>query len=270
MVANLSFSFLWKFDTVTNLFNARFHFFGIIPAFRYQNEEWNTMMKDALDFSACIFDFDGILVDSEVVLVKLWGRAAAEYGFTFRKEHFLPCLGRTAEDIKQIQIDQFGKDYPFDAIYQKVQQYFRETIQMEGLPLVEGALDIRQYLEDLHIKMAVASSTYRDEVLYRMEKAGIAHLFAVVLGGDEIEYPKPAPDIFLKAARCLQVEPSGCLVLEDSQNGVLAAKSAGMRVMVVQNLSPVTEIMREKADAVFPSHSALLQYLKSVKHPLNS
>jgi len=94
MVANLSFSFLWKFDTVTNLFNARFHFFGIIPAFRYQNEEWNTMMKDALDFSACIFDFDGILVDSEVVLVKLWGRAAAEYGFTFRKRAFSP-MSRT-------------------------------------------------------------------------------------------------------------------------------------------------------------------------------
>lgn len=219
-------------------------------------------MKNPLGFHACIFDFDGILVDSEVVLVKLWERAASEFNYRFQKENFLHCLGRTVEDIRQIQISQFGTNYPFDAIYQKVQVYFRETIRVDGLPLVPGVLELRQYLEDSHIKMAVASSTYRAEVLYRMEKAGIAHLFSTVLGGDDIQYPKPAPDIFLKTAESLQVEPSDCLVLEDSQSGVLAAKSAGMHVMVVQNLSPVTEIMHEKADAIFPSHIALLQFLK--------
>ncbi len=227
-------------------------------------------MKNPFGFHACIFDFDGILVNSEVVLVKLWERAAGEFNYKFQKEDFLQCLGRTAEDIKQIQIDQFGSDYPFDAIYQKVQKYFRATIQADGLPLVPGVLELRQYLEDSHIKMAVASSTYRAEVLYRMEKAEIAHLFTIVLGGDDIQHPKPAPDIFLKTAESLQIEPSDCLVLEDSQSGVLAAKSAGMHVMVVQNLSPVTDIMREKADAIFPSHFALLQFLKDNTQLLDS
>lgn len=227
-------------------------------------------MKNPFGFHACIFDFDGILVNSEVVLVKLWERAAGEFNYKFQKENFLQCLGRTAEDIKQIQIDQFGSDYPFDAIYQRVQKYFRATIQADGLPLVPGVLELRQYLEDSRIKMAVASSTYRAEVLYRMEKAGIAHLFTIVLGGDDIQHPKPAPDIFLKTAESLQIEPSGCLVLEDSQSGVLAAKSAGMHVMVVQNLSPVTDIMREKADAIFPSHFALLQFLKDNTQLLDS
>jgi len=215
-----------------------------------------------LNIKACIFDFDGILVNSEKVLVKLWGRAAGEYGVDFKDEDFFPCLGRTLEDIKNIQLAKFGAAYPFEDIYQKVQQYFRESIQKNGLPLVDGVLEIQAYFQQRNIKMAVASSTYREEVLFRMEKAGIADLFTIVLGGDEIEHPKPAPDIFLKAAQLLQTDPQGCLVLEDSENGVLAAKAAGMHVFAIKNLSPITDSMHEKADAVFPSHQALLDYLQ--------
>lgn len=214
-----------------------------------------------MNIRACIFDFDGILVNSEIVLVKLWGRAAGEYGFDFKDEDFFPCLGRTLEDIKNIQMAKFGPAYPFENIYQKVQRYFRESIQKNGLPLVDGVLDIQAYFKQRHVKMAVASSTYREEVLFRMQKAGIADLFNVVLGGDEIKHPKPAPDIFLRAAQLLQTEPEACLVLEDSENGVLAAKAAGMHVFAVQNLSPITDKMRENADAIFPSHHALLEHL---------
>ncbi|NMB62068.1 MAG: HAD family phosphatase [Chloroflexi bacterium] len=214
-----------------------------------------------MNIKACIFDFDGILVDSETVLVKLWGRAAGEYGFDFKDEDFFLCLGRTLADIKHIQMGRFGPAYPFENIYQKVQLYFREFIQKNGLPLVDGALDIQAYFKHHHIKMAVASSTYREEVLFRMEKAGIADLFTVVLGGDEIKNPKPAPDVFLRAAQLLRTKPEACLVLEDSENGVLAAKAAGMHVFAIQNLSPITSRMRDNADAIFPSHHALLDYL---------
>jgi len=219
-------------------------------------------MENSLKFRACIFDFDGILVNSEIVLVKLWVKAAGECGYSFQEELFNSCLGRTWQDIKQIQSDHFGKDYPFDAVYKKVQEYFKQDIDANGLPLVPGVLDVRQFFEDSQIEMAVASSTYRDEVLYRMERAGLDHLFKTVLGGDDIKNPKPAPDIFLKAAEALQVPPSDCLVIEDSESGVLAAKAAGMKVVVVQNLSPVTVTMQEKADGVFLSHAALLQFLK--------
>ena len=227
-------------------------------------------MKNPLGFHACIFDFDGILVDSEVVLVKLWKKIAAEYRYQFEISDFFPCLGRTAEDIKQIQLDKFGADYPFDAIFRKVQDEFRKIIRDEGLPLVPGVLELRAFLEESHIRMAVASSTYRKEVLFRMERAGIAHLFSTVLGGDDIQHPKPAPDIFLKSAQVLQVDPGECLVLEDSQSGVLAAKAAGMHVVVVQNLSPVSDVMRETADAIYPSHTALLDSLKKTGLPFQS
>lgn len=222
----------------------------------------DSRMDDSLNFHACIFDFDGILVDSEVVLVKLWKRIAGEYHYDFSEQSFQKCLGRTTEDIKQIQMDEFGSQYPFDEIYQKVHDSFHQMITGHGLPLVPGVLALRQFLEDAQIKMAVASSTYRAEVLFRMEKAGLTDLFSTVLGGDDVFQPKPAPDIFLKAAAALQMEPADCLVLEDSQSGVLAARAAGMQVFVVQNLSPVTEVMREKAHAIFPSHAALLQFLK--------
>ncbi len=219
-------------------------------------------MKNSLSFHACIFDFDGILVDSEIVLVKLWVKAAGKYNYQFKEENFYQCLGRTWQDIKQIQIDYFGQDYPFDAIYKQVQEYFKEEINANGLPLVPGVLEVRQFLEDSHIKMAVASSTYRAEVFYRMERAGLDHLFTTVLGGDDIKNPKPAPDIFIKAAEALKVAPSDCLVIEDSESGVLAAKAAGMKAAFVRNLSPVTETIKEKADGIFYSHAEFLQFLE--------
>lgn len=220
-------------------------------------------MDNNLVFNACIFDFDGILVNSELILVKFWIKAAGEYGYSLHEADFNSCLGRTREDIKQIQIDQFGKIYPFEDIYKKVQEYFHQSIEEDGLPLIDGVLLLQQYLEERGIKMAVASSTYRAEVLHRMEKAGITGLFPLILGGDEIVNPKPAPDIFLKAAEYLAAEPSECLVLEDSENGVLAARRAGMHVFVIPNLGPVTDLMREMADGIFPSHHELLEYLKT-------
>jgi len=222
----------------------------------------NTKMENSLKFRACIFDFDGILVNSEIILVKLWVKAADECGYSFQEELFNNCLGRTWQDIKKIQIDHFGKDYPFDTVYKKVQEYFKQEINKNGLPLVPGVLDVRQFLEDSHIDMAVASSTFRDEVLYRMKRAGLDHLFNTMLGGDDIKNPKPAPDIFLKAAEALQASPADCLVIEDSESGVLAAKAAGMKVVMVQNLSPITDTMRENANGIFHSHAELLQFLK--------
>jgi len=219
-------------------------------------------MDSQLDFTTCIFDFDGILVESENLLVMIWEKAAREYGFNFTEADFYPGLGRSIDDYRKILLARFGEEFPFDAVYARVQIYFKSRIQCEGLPLVEGATELRQYLEEMHIKMAVASSTYRDEVLYRMQKTGLSGLFPVVLGGDDIQNAKPAPDIFLRAAELLESKPQDCLVLEDSENGILAAKNAGMRVFLVKNLSPVTAIMQEKADAIFSSHHELLQYLQ--------
>jgi len=224
-------------------------------------------MENSLGFQACIFDFDGIVVDSEYILVQLWVKTAREHHYPFEARHFFPCLGRTREDAKRIQLRTFGEDFPYDEIFQQVQERFREIIQEKGLPLVPGVLELRQFIEDAHIKLAIASSTYRAEVLFRMEKAGIAHLFPLVLGGDEIQHPKPAPDIFLKTADSLHIAPFDCLVIEDSQSGVLAAKAAGMHVVVVQNLSPLTPRIRQKADAIFPSHAELLKDLQTRSLP---
>ena len=220
-------------------------------------------MNEKLHFTTCIFDFDGVLVDSEIYLVKLWEKAAREFGFDFCPQDFHIGLGRNLDDYRQILFQRFGAKFPFDVVHDKVQKEFREIIRSEGLPQVEGVADVRLFLEEKHIKMGVASSTYRDEVLFRMQQAGLSGLFPVILGGDDIQCAKPAPDIFLKAAELLGSSPEDCFVLEDSENGVLAAKNAGMHVFVVKNLCPITTSMQEKADAVFSSHYELLAYLRT-------
>ena len=241
------------------------------PFLRYNSQVADSIKNDGLKklhITTCIFDFDGVLVDSEIYLVKLWEKAARELGFDFHPQDFYIGLGSSLDDYEQILCQRFGVDFPFEVVLVKVQQYFRELILSEGLPQVDGVGDIQHFLEENHIKMAVASSTYRDEVLFRMQLAGLKDLFTVVLGGDDIEHAKPAPDIFIKAAQLLGSKPEDCLVLEDSENGVLAAKNAGMRVFVVKNLCPITTSIQQKADAIFSSHHELLAYLRTNRSTL--
>lgn len=225
-------------------------------------------MDKKMHFTTCIFDFDGVLVDSEIYLVKLWEKTAREFGFDFYPQDFYIGLGRNLDDYRQILFQRFGTDFPFDAVHDRVQSEFRAIIKREGLPQVEGAADVRLFLEENHIKTGVASSTYRDEVLFRMQYAGLSGLFPLVLGGDDIQHAKPAPDIFLKMAELLDSRPEECLVLEDSENGVLAASSAGMHVFVVKNLCPITTSMQQNADAIFSSHHELLAYFQANRSTL--
>jgi beta-phosphoglucomutase-like phosphatase (HAD superfamily) len=185
-------------------------------------------MKNPLGFHACIFDFDGILVDSEVVLVRLWKEIAAEYQYQFEISDFFPCLGRTAEDIKQIQLDKFGEDYPFDAIFQKVQDEFRKIIRDMRIAAGSGVLELGTFLEESHIRMAVCQFNLS-------EGSAVSHgkgrdrpsFFPSVLGGDDIRSETCTGYLSERAAQVMQVDPGECLVLEDSQSGVLAA-SGGM------------------------------------------
>jgi HAD superfamily hydrolase (TIGR01509 family) len=128
-----------------------------------------------------------------------------------------------------------------------------ERYRLEGAPRIDGAVEAVRRIAAEH-PVAVASSAHPAVIEAALEATGLAGTFAVVVSSDEVAHGKPAPDVYLEAARRLECEPAACLVIEDSLNGVRAARAAGMTVVLVPNHSvppaPGTEAL---ADVVLES-----------------
>ncbi len=204
-----------------------------------------------------IYDFDGLLLDTEPIHHQVNSTMAAGYGKTFTGEVHSKIIGRTALDSAQLIVEML--DLPLTPVAYLQQ---RDNIIYDLYPAAQpmpGAMALTQHLQQHHIPQAIATSSsvksfQRKTVNYQ----DWLELFAcIVLGDDsEIKQGKPAPDSFLVTAKRLEANPSQCLVFEDSLAGVTAAKEAGMFVVAI----PAKEMNRSEfaiADEVLDS---LLQF----------
>ena len=140
------------------------------------------------------------------------------------------------------------------------------SIEENGVPVKDGVRETLQKLAEAGLKIAVASSTRREKVLRHLENAGIAQYFTAVVGGDTVTHSKPHPEIFLKACEALGVAPEDAIAVEDSHNGIRSAHAAGMAPVMVPDLLPVTEEMRELSAFVAEDmNDACRWMLKTVK-----
>ncbi len=195
---------------------------------------------------AIIFDIDGLMIDSERVSQRSWTQTLGSAGYVLSEATYLQMIGRTEKDVRHILADAFGAAFPFDEMYSKREVRFRELIS-GGIAVKPGLAELLAHLDALGLKKAVASSTYRKLAELKLESAGIRAHFSDIVTGDEVARGKPAPDLFLAAARKIGVEPPACLVLEDSQAGIQAAHAAGMRSILVPDMQPVDEATRSLA-----------------------
>lgn len=140
----------------------------------------------------------------------------------------------------------------------------KQILEENGtLGLKPGLLEILAFLKELNIKMAVASSSHFSDIVHHLKHEGLSEYFDFVVGGDQVEESKPNPEIFLAPCKSLDVSPQNALVLEDSYNGFLAAKSAGIPVIVVPDLlEPSNDVLAE-AEGVFPSLHEVKTYIES-------
>lgn len=189
-----------------------------------------------------IFDMDGLMLDTEKLSYDSWKKAASNYGYLLTKEIFLKLLGTNALKIKQTLIETFGKDFPFDNVYEERMKIGNEHTDKYGVQTKEGLLELLTFLTDSGIKKAVATSTNRDRATMLMSRVGIFNFFDNAIYGDEVKRSKPDPEIFLKAAEKFSLKSEACVVLEDSPAGIKAAYSAGMMpIMIPDMVSPDEE-----------------------------
>jgi HAD superfamily hydrolase (TIGR01509 family) len=202
---------------------------------------------------AVVLDMDGLMLDTEGMSRLGWVRTFAERGLPFGDDRFLELVGLNVADARRKMLDWYGPDFPFDAVYARKIVHVDEIIARDGIAIKPGLMEFLAAAETLGLSKAVATSTARERAIYKLERAGLTNRFDAGAYGDEIARGKPAPDIFLLAAQLLHRPPEECLALEDSDPGVLAARDAGMRVLIIPDVKPPAPESRRAAWKILPS-----------------
>jgi len=201
---------------------------------------------------AVIFDMDGLLLDTEVLYhTAIFGACAAQ-GYQMVDQVHLSLIG-TPRDLGDAKLlAHFGEMFDLVRYHLDCARHFDGLCETE-VPLRPGVRDLLGVLEDAAIPLAVATSTAREKAEARLKKAGIFDHFDVLVTRSDVKRGKPHPETFLKAAELLKVDPSNCLALEDSHNGVRAAAAAGMATIMIPDLLEPNAEVENLCVGVFPS-----------------
>lgn len=205
---------------------------------------------------AVIFDLDGLIVDSEAVWDEARRRYVDQHGGTWREEATRAMMGMSSVEWSRYVAEELGVNLPPERISADVAGAVGD-IYREQLPLIPGATEAVERIA-ARWPLGLASSSNRELIDLVLELAGIDRHFRVTVSSEEVGAGKPAPDVYLEAARRLGVEPGRCAAIEDSHNGILSASAAGMRVIAVPNheFKPDPEALA-KADVVLDSITEL-------------
>jgi len=178
-----------------------------------------------------IWDLDGVIIDSADEHRRAWQRLAREEGVTLTDADFWATFGKRNDDIFAILWGPLSPE-ELRRLADRKEAYFRELIRETAAPL-PGAMELMQSLHEAGFSQALASSAPIENIQLISDVLGLERYLSVLVSGETVPRGKPAPDIFLKAATELGVEPAHCLVIEDAVAGVEAAHAAGMRCISV-------------------------------------
>lgn len=193
---------------------------------------------------AVVFDMDGTLLDSERVALNTFTETCAEFSLPMRLEVYHQCIGHRGEQTRAVLLANYGASFPLDAFFSAWSQRYVQQAIAQPVPVKQGAKAILQALNELNVPVAVATQTQSKSARAKLYKSGLLHHVEFVLGGDQVKQGKPHPEIYLTAAKRLQVDPAQAWAIEDSEVGVRAAHAAGLRVFQIPDmLHPSAELL---------------------------
>ncbi len=208
-----------------------------------------------------VFDMDGVLFDSEALVLRSWEQTAEIHGIPDVREVCLRCLGTNAERSRQLFLDKYGLDFPYDTYKTEMSARYWENVGEGKLELKPGVREILDALRQHGWKTAIASSTRAAVVREEMQHFGLEQMFHEIIGGDMVRRSKPDPEIYLTACRALGADPAETYAVEDSYNGIRAAAAAGMRPVMIPDLLPPTPEIEQLTVKIFPSMAEFQQFL---------
>jgi HAD superfamily hydrolase (TIGR01509 family) len=201
---------------------------------------------------AVVFDLDGVIVDSEHVWDDVRQELAEERGGRWHDEASRDMMGMSSPEWSRYMHDVIGLEESAEEINAEVVRRMEEVYRTK-LPLIPGAVEAVERLGD-RWPLGLASSSNRELIDFVLEVSGLGRLFQATVSSEEVSRGKPAPDVFLEAARRLAVPAERCAAVEDSENGIRSAKAAGMRTIAIPNPRfPPAEDALAEADVVLDS-----------------
>jgi HAD superfamily hydrolase (TIGR01509 family) len=206
--------------------------------------------------SAVIFDLDGVLVDSEQAWDAARKDVVAAHGGTWRDGAERDMLGMSSREWPVYVVERLGVALTPEQVNRAVVDAMLRGYE-RALPLLPGAREAVERVAD-RFPIGLASSSNREVIDLVLERMGVGGRFAATVSSEEVARGKPAPDVYLEAARRMGVDPASAVAVEDSENGIRSAHAAGLRVLAIPNehFPPGAEALA-LADEVLPDLDAL-------------
>lgn len=211
-------------------------------------------------FDLIIFDLDGLLIDSERIALEQFLLTAKEYNIALNHEDYLQCIGANAKRVDEILSTALAGQIEYPRFKAAWRARYKTLVEHQAIPLKPGAIEILTDIRSRQQPVCLATSTETLQARVKLENAGISEYFDSIIGGDQVDRSKPAPDIFLTAAAKFNVMPQNCLVLEDSENGVKAAISAAMKVVQIPDLVAPSASFKQQGHTILNSLLDVIDY----------
>lgn len=217
------------------------------------------MLKINRTFKAAVFDMDGLILDSEMTVLHIWEQLGEKYGFEGIREYGISVIGKN----KKATVDEFARVYgqPGEPYERELRQIYNVLAEQGKVPLKPHTIELLSAMKNAGMKIAIASSSTREEVTSQMEVLGALPYFDTCVCGDQVTRSKPDPEIFLKACDALGVRSEDGVGLEDSFNGVRSCKASGLFTIMVPDIIQPDDEMEALADIILPSLKDVQDFL---------
>jgi beta-phosphoglucomutase-like phosphatase (HAD superfamily) len=191
-----------------------------------------------------IFDLDGTVIDTERFSLGVWPEVSRKHGYALTDEMARRFVGLNDEAERKILRAEFGDGFPYDEIRDEMRVLFRREAERNGISVKKGFTELMAVIKRLSLPYALATSTARAIVGWKLDYAGLTGVFPLIVCGDEVKNGKPAPDIFLKAAELIEKTPAACIGIEDSPAGLRGLHDAGIRSVFIKDLiTPTSDVL---------------------------
>lgn len=209
-----------------------------------------------------IFDMDGLMLDTEKLLVRFWRQAAGEYGYDMTVQHVLDIRSLSRKyAIPQLR-GIFGGQFEFEQIRARRIELMNAYIEENGFEVKKGLFELLEYLKRGPYRIAVATATDYERATAYLRRIDALEYFDEIICGNMVENGKPEPDIYLAAAAKLGLEAGECAALEDSPNGIRSAYAAGCRVIMIPDLSQPDDAVAPMLSAVYESLDNAVEFFE--------